>query len=44
VKYNIVGPIGKLLACGDIGIGAMTEWRDIVQVVVDEFKLTHSRA
>ncbi|KAJ7484669.1 flavoprotein [Mycena latifolia] len=40
VKYTVMGPIGKLLACGDIGIGAMTEWRDIVQVVVDKFKLT----
>ncbi|KAJ7136097.1 flavoprotein [Mycena epipterygia] len=39
VKYTVSGPIGKLLACGDIGVGAMTEWRDIVQVVVDEFKL-----
>ncbi|KAJ7847710.1 flavoprotein-domain-containing protein [Mycena olivaceomarginata] len=28
-----------LLACGDIGIGAMSEWRDVVQVVVDGFKL-----
>ncbi|KAJ7637071.1 flavoprotein [Roridomyces roridus] len=39
VKYNVVGPIGKLLACGDLGMGAMTEWRDIVQVVVDKFNL-----
>ncbi|KAJ6571829.1 flavoprotein [Mycena capillaripes] len=43
VKYHVVGPIGKLLACGDIGIGAMTEWRDIVQIVVDEFKLSRVR-
>ncbi|KAJ6499585.1 flavoprotein [Mycena vitilis] len=39
VKYHVVGPIGKQLACGDIGMGAMTEWRDIVQIVVDAFKL-----
>ncbi|KAF7768021.1 hypothetical protein Agabi119p4_7264 [Agaricus bisporus var. burnettii] len=39
VGYTIVGPIGKNLACGDSGIGAMTEWRDIVQIVVDHFKL-----
>jgi phosphopantothenoylcysteine decarboxylase len=58
IKYNVVGPIGKALACGDIGIflyclhsvpptmshqttgmGAMTEWRDIVQIVVDRFQL-----
>ncbi|KAF4604857.1 hypothetical protein EYR40_003639 [Pleurotus pulmonarius] len=39
LRYNVVGPIGKALACGDIGIGAMTEWRDIVQTVVDRFQL-----
>ncbi|KAG6853922.1 hypothetical protein C0991_012412 [Blastosporella zonata] len=39
VRYNVIGPIGKNLACGDIGIGAMSEWRDIVKVVVDLFGL-----
>ncbi|KAI0792865.1 flavoprotein [Abortiporus biennis] len=39
IKYNVVGPIGKNLACGDVGLGAMTEWRDIVQIVVERFKL-----
>ncbi|KAJ7151034.1 flavoprotein [Mycena filopes] len=39
VKYNIVGPIPKALACGDVGIGAMTEWKDVVGVVVAEFNL-----
>ncbi|KAL4259576.1 Flavin prenyltransferase-like protein [Pleurotus pulmonarius] len=39
IGYNVVGPIGKALACGDIGIGAMTEWGDIVQTVVDRFQL-----
>ena len=56
IHYEVVGPIGKALACGDIGsfcvvfdavrlirlpagLGAMTEWRDIVQVVVDRFQL-----
>ncbi|KAF5319939.1 hypothetical protein D9611_011033 [Ephemerocybe angulata] len=39
IKYNVVGPIGKALACGDIGIGAMSEWKDIVQIVVDRFQL-----
>ncbi|BGP29386.1 hypothetical protein JCM10296v2_001125 [Rhodotorula toruloides] len=37
--YKVHGPIGKKLACGDIGIGAMTEWSDIVQLVVDEYGL-----
>jgi len=39
VHYNEVGPIGKNLACGDVGLGAMTEWRDIANLVVDHFKL-----
>ncbi|KAF9502288.1 flavoprotein [Pleurotus eryngii] len=39
IRYNVVGPIGKALACGDIGIGAMTGWSDIVQIVVDRFQL-----
>ncbi|CAA7262922.1 unnamed protein product [Cyclocybe aegerita] len=40
VRYNVVGPIGKTLACGDVGVGAMTEWKDIVQIVVDLFHLS----
>ncbi|KAG9011505.1 hypothetical protein FRB90_007221 [Tulasnella sp. 427] len=39
VGYNIVGPIGKNLACGDVGLGAMTEWTDIVKLVVERWKL-----
>lgn len=39
VKYTVVGPIGKGLACGDVGLGAMTEWRDIVRIVVEKFQL-----
>ncbi|KAG1835517.1 flavoprotein [Suillus variegatus] len=39
VRYQVVGPIGKNLACGDVGLGAMTEWRDIVEIVVDQMKL-----
>ncbi|KIM89466.1 hypothetical protein PILCRDRAFT_95273 [Piloderma croceum F 1598] len=42
VRYEVVGPIGKGLACGDVGLGAMTEWRDIVQIVVDKFGLIRS--
>ncbi|GAA5868258.1 hypothetical protein JCM8547_002296 [Rhodosporidiobolus lusitaniae] len=37
--YKVYGPIGKKLACGDIGLGAMYEWSDIVQLVFDEYKL-----
>ncbi|KAI6145687.1 flavoprotein [Pisolithus thermaeus] len=39
VRYNVVGPIGKDLACGDAGLGAMTEWRDIVKIVVEKYQL-----
>ena len=58
VKYHVVGPVGKGLACGDVGmvnprprlhtvhfllacagIGAMTEWKDIVKIVVDKMQL-----
>jgi len=39
LRYEVVGPISKGLACGDVGLGAMIEWRDIVQIVVDKFKL-----
>ncbi|TFK40877.1 flavo protein [Crucibulum laeve] len=42
IHYNVVGPIGKSLACGDVGIGAMTEWKDIVQVVVKKFQLSRT--
>lgn len=37
--YTVVGPISKALACGDVGQGAMTEWKDIVQIVVDRYQL-----
>ncbi|KAH8108658.1 flavoprotein [Phellopilus nigrolimitatus] len=40
LRYEVVGPIGKGLACGDVGIGAMTEWRDIVDIVVRRFDLS----
>ncbi|KAL1672836.1 flavoprotein [Schizophyllum commune] len=40
VGYEVVGPIGKKLACGDVGMGAMTEWTDIVKIVVDRCRLS----
>ncbi|KAG8697686.1 hypothetical protein FRC08_006377, partial [Ceratobasidium sp. 394] len=39
IGYTVVGPIGKVLACGDIGMGAMTEWTDIVELVVSRWSL-----
>ncbi|KZV81115.1 flavo protein [Exidia glandulosa HHB12029] len=44
LRYTVVGPIGKALACGDVGVGAMTEWRDIVLIVVNQFKLQRKAA
>ncbi|KAF7792290.1 hypothetical protein EIP86_003326 [Pleurotus ostreatoroseus] len=41
IGYSVVGPISKGLACGDVGLGAMTEWRDVVQIVVEKFGLIH---
>jgi phosphopantothenoylcysteine decarboxylase len=29
----------KTLACGDVGIGAMKDWRDIVKVIEDRLGL-----
>ncbi|GAA5973369.1 hypothetical protein JCM11641_003096 [Rhodosporidiobolus odoratus] len=37
--YKVFGPIGKKLACGDMGLGAMYEWSDIVKLVVEEYGL-----
>ncbi|KWU44634.1 flavo protein [Rhodotorula sp. JG-1b] len=37
--YEVHGPIGKTLACGDVGLGAMTEWTDVVGLVVRKYDL-----
>ena len=34
--YTRLGPISKTLACGDIGVGAMSEVSDIVSLVSDK--------
>ena len=39
IGYNVVGPISKGLACGDVGLGAMVEWREIAAIVIDRFGL-----
>jgi phosphopantothenoylcysteine decarboxylase len=39
IGYHVVSPISKSLACGDVGVGAMVEWRDIVSNVVMRFHL-----
>ncbi|CDZ98138.1 Membrane coat complex Retromer, subunit VPS5/SNX1, Sorting nexins, and related PX domain-containing proteins [Phaffia rhodozyma] len=42
IGYNVRGPVGKTLACGDIGLGAMLEWKDIVHLVEEHHLKTHS--
>ena len=42
IGYHVVGPISKGLACGDVGVGAMVEWRDIVSSVVEKFHLVRA--
>jgi hypothetical protein len=37
IGYTVVGPVGKALACGDVGLGAMTEWTQIVELVERDF-------
>ncbi|KAK9249226.1 flavoprotein [Lipomyces tetrasporus] len=34
---TVLKPVEKVLACGDIGMGGMREWSDIVEVVVSKF-------
>lgn len=36
---KIINPIEKILACGDVGMGGMAEWGDIVGKVVRELHL-----
>jgi phosphopantothenoylcysteine decarboxylase len=37
--YQVIGPIEKRLACGDLGQGAMQEWSEIVDLVVQRYSL-----
>jgi len=39
IGYHVVGPVSKGLACGDVGVGAMVEWRDVVASIVVGFHL-----
>jgi len=33
LKYEVISPISKKLACGDIGVGAMAEVSTIVEYI-----------
>lgn len=37
--YEVVGPVEKMLACGDKGVGAMVEWKSLVREVVERYGL-----
>lgn len=37
--FEVLQPMQKELACGDIGGGAMKDWREIVQVIEDRLGL-----
>ncbi|SSD60051.1 uncharacterized protein SCODWIG_01812 [Saccharomycodes ludwigii] len=36
---EVLKPVEKVLVCGDIGMGGMREWTDIVEIVVRRLKL-----
>lgn len=36
---QVLEPVEKKLACGDVGVGAMIEWRDMVEYVVKKLEL-----
>lgn len=36
---SVLGPIGKGLACGDVGTGAMMEWQSIVKQILEHLSL-----
>ncbi|KAJ5167941.1 Phosphopantothenoylcysteine decarboxylase [Penicillium canariense] len=38
--FEVYRPIGKMLACGDIGIGGMREWTEVVSIIEERLRLT----
>lgn len=38
--FEVLRPMEKELACGDVGDGAMKDWREIVEVIEDRLDLT----
>lgn len=37
--FEVLQPMAKELACGDVGGGAMKDWREIVEVIEDRLGL-----
>ncbi|KAF2013857.1 flavo protein [Aaosphaeria arxii CBS 175.79] len=42
--FEVLTPMSKELACGDVGGGAMKDWREIVEVIEDRLGLKSSGA
>ncbi|KAH8730157.1 flavoprotein [Phaeosphaeriaceae sp. PMI808] len=42
--FEVLQPMEKELACGDVGGGAMKDWKDIVGVIEDRLGLSHEIA
>ena len=38
--FEVLRPMEKELACGDVGDGAMKDWREIVGVIEERLSLT----
>ena len=41
--FEVLRPVEKELACGDVGDGAMREWKEVVAVIEERLGLTHGR-
>jgi phosphopantothenoylcysteine decarboxylase len=41
--YEVVDPVSKTLACGDVGVGAMAEVADIARITIARGRVTVSR-
>lgn len=41
--FEVLTPIGKTLACGDVGLGAMVEWGAIMRVIEERLGLVGSK-
>lgn len=42
--FEVLKPVAKELACGDVGDGAMREWKEIVKIVEERMLLGRERA
>lgn len=40
---EVLRPVEKELACGDVGDGAMRDWREVVEVIEERLKLKEEK-